>query len=175
MRFLKLWSVVLTLALGYAFVAPQGALPGTAGAAGIRTSGAVQAADQQIAVGRFRFRIVKVAFDTTATGFVPEDMGSNDLLMFVECELLSGRRDDFKGLTVVLDRGSGRRSKASILFSGGMMKALTALIVKSAAYDYRPANSNIAWAFVVHEAEGDFALIFPTGAVIDLAPWIEDR
>lgn len=175
MRSLALWSMVLPLCMSHAFAAPRAARPGSASTPGIRTSGTVQAADRQIAVGGFRFRIVRVAFDATATGFVPEDMGPKDRLMFVECELLSGHRDDFKGLTIVLDRGSGRRSRASVLFSGGMMKALTALTVKSASYDYRPANSNIAWAFVVQESEMDFSLIFPTGTAIELAPWIKDR
>lgn len=171
---------MILLCLAPGFAAPWGAQPGSAGTANqageadIRASQAVQAGDRLITVGRFRFRIVRVAFDTTATGFVPEGMGPKDLVMFVECELVSGRRDDFQSLTVVLDRGSGRRSKASVLFSGGMMKALTALAIETVSYAYRPKNSNIAWAFVVNETEADFTLIFPTGAGVDLAPWIKD-
>lgn len=184
MRPLKIWSIILPLCLNCALAASSGALQGPAGNVirvgrarepGVRKSQAAQAADQRITVGGFQFRIVRVAFDKTAMGFVPEGIGPKELLMFVECELLSGRRDDFKALSVLLDRGSGRRSKAAALFSGGMMKALTALAVKSASYDYRPAKSNVTWAFVVHEAEKDLALIFPTGPVVDLTPWIEDR
>lgn len=174
MRPLKFWSTILPLCLGGAFAAPPGAPPVPPGIA-LRRCEAVQAADRPITVGDLRFRIARVAFDTTATGFVPEDMGPKDLLMFVECELLSGRRDEFKSLALALDEGSGRRSGAAVLFSDGMMKALTALVLKSSSYSYQPADSSVAWAFVVHEDERDFSLVFPTGTVVDLGPWIEDR
>ena len=184
MRFFKLMSMILPLFVGDGLAALLGAHSEPVGIAfqlcdagvpGIGMSETVQAADRQITVGSFRFRIVRVAFDTTATGFVPEDLGPKDLLMFVECQLLSGNRDEFKGLSIVLDKGPGGRSRPVALFSEGMMKALTALTVKSASFDYRPADSNIVWAFIVQEAEGDFTLIFPTGTVVDLAPWIEGR
>lgn len=174
MRSLKFWSMILPLCLAGAFAAPSGAPPGPAGITSRRCE-AVQAADRPITVGDLRFRIVRIAFDTTATGFVPEDMGPKDLLMFVECELLSGRRDEFKALAIALDKGSGRRSGAAALFSDGMMKALTALTVKSSSYGYRPADSSVAWAFVVQEDERDFSLVFPAGIVVDLRPWIKDR
>ena len=126
--------------------------------------------DRLVAIGGFLFRIARVAFDTTAMGFVPEDMGPKDRLMFVEFELLSGNRDDFMGLAITLDSGRGRRSKAAALISGGMMKALSALTIKSASSRYRPDSTNIAWAFVVREGDRDFFLTFPTGDVVSLGP-----
>ena len=154
---------MILLGLGLIFAAlpgPQAVLPGP---------------DHHIAISGFLFRIARVAFDTTAMGFVPEDMGPKDQLMFVEFELLSGNRDDFKGLAITLDGGSGRRSKAAVLVSGGMMKALSALTIKSVSSRYRPENTNIAWAFVVQEVERDFFLTFPTGDVVSLAPLIKEN
>jgi hypothetical protein len=168
--------VVASLGVGLGYSAPTGAPARSAPAPQDQVRKALQAADRPWAVGPFRFRIARVAFDSTAMGFIPEGMAPGDRLIFVECELLSGDREDFKGLVLILRSGSGRRSKAAVLLSEGMMKALTALTIKASSYAYRPERSHIAWAFVVPEFERDFFLIFPTGTVIDLSPLIkEDR
>jgi hypothetical protein len=183
MRLVELGILIALPGLGFTFTAPPGMQAGSSGtdhqilAAPALMAWAqkvVQAGDLPITVGGFRFRIARVAFDTTAMGFVPEGMGPKDRLMFVEFELLSGNRDDFKGLMITLDKGSGRRTKAALLASGGMMKALSDLTIKSASSRYRPENENIAWAYVVQEGETDFFLTFPTGEVIGLAPLIKE-
>lgn len=172
MRLVELGVNITLLCLGFIFAAPEGTQTGS-----YNPSHKISmAGDLPISAGGFRFRIARVAFDTTAMGFVPEGMGPKDRLMFVEFELLSGNRDDFKGLVITVDRGSGRRAKAAVLASGGMMKALSDLTFKSVSIRYRPENANIAWAYVVQEDGTDFFLIFPTGEVIGLAPLIkEDR
>jgi hypothetical protein len=183
MRLVELRMKTMLLGLGFIFTVPPGLQAGSSGtdhqilvASALKAwaQKVVQAGDLPITIGGFRFRIARVAFDTTAMGFVPEDMGPKDLLMFVEFELLSGNRDDFKGLGITLDGGLGTRSKAAVLASGGMMKALSALTIKSLSSLYLPENANIAWAFVVKEGERDFFLTFPTGDVISLAPLIKE-
>lgn len=132
----------------------------------------VQAGDSPLCIGGFRFRIVRVGFDSSAMGFVPADMSPKERLIFVECELLSGNRYDFKNLEITLSSGSGQRSKAVVLISGGMMKALSSLTIADMSYSFQPENENIAWAYVVQESESDFFLTFPAGEVISLAPFI---
>ena len=169
MRLVKLGVNITLLCLGFIFAAPEG----TQTVSSSPNQKIFMAGDLPLSIGGFRFRIARVAFDSTAMGFVPEGMGPKGRLMFVEFELLSGNRDDFKGLMITLDRGSGRRAKAAVLASGGMMKALSDLTIKSVSFGYRPENANIAWAYVVQEGETDFFLIFPTGEVIGLAPRIK--
>lgn len=141
-----------------------------------RAQRSVRSGDSPMSIGGFLFRIARVAFDATAMGFVPENMGPKDRLMFIEFELLSGNRDDFMGLVITLSGGSGKRTKPAVLASGGLMKTLSAMTITSAPSRYRPENANIAWAYVVPEGERDFFLTFPTGDVVSLAPLIkEDR
>lgn len=134
---------------------------------------ALRAGDSPISVGAFRFRIVRAGFDATAMGFVPEDMSPQERLIFVEFELLSGNRDDFKGLELTVSGASGKKSKAAVLVSEGMMKALSALTMTNASPGFQPEKTNVAWAFVVQKDETDFSLAFPTGDVISLAPLLK--
>ena len=126
-------------------------------------------------VAGFKFRIVKIAFAASAMGFIPKDMASSDRLMFVEFELLSGNREDFKSLQIVVSYGPMRKLKAIALAEGGMMKMLSLMVMKNASSDYRPEKTNIAWAYVVPKGTTDFLLNFPTGEVISLAPLITEK
>ena len=132
------------------------------------------ASKSPIAVGDFQFRIVKVAFDRTAMGFVPEDMGPADWLMFVEFELLSGHPADFRKLQIVVSDGRGRKLKPVLLAAGDMIEMLSSMTMRNASSNYRPEATNIAWAYVVPERASVFCLNFPTGEVISLAPLIKD-
>jgi len=123
-----------------------------------------------MSIGAFRFRIVRVGYDATAMGFVPEDMSPKERLIFVEFELLSGNREDFKSLEITVSSASGKKSKAAVLVSGGMMKALLALTMTNISPGFQPEKANVAWAFVVQKDETDLSLAFPTGDVISLAP-----
>jgi hypothetical protein len=132
------------------------------------------AGDSPIAAAAFRFRIVRVAFDTTTMGFVPESLGPKERIFFVEFELLSGDREDFKNLLIILSDGSGRRAEPVALALGGAMKTLVPMTSRSGASHYRPDATSIAWAYVIQEGEREFFLTFPTGEIIDLAPLIRD-
>ncbi len=127
-----------------------------------------------IAVGDFQFRIIRVAFERTAMGFVPEDMGPTDWLMFVEFELLSGHPANFKKLQIVVSDGRGRKSKPVVLAACGMIEMLSPMTMTNTSSDYRPESTTIAWAYVVPERATVFYLNFPTGEVISLAPLIKD-
>jgi hypothetical protein len=124
-------------------------------------------------IGEFEFRIVEVAFDETAMGFATTDMGKNDKVMFVEFELLSGNKENFKNLEITVTYNQGQESKAVILTSGGLIKMLATVTIKSTPSEFRPKAQNIAWAYVVPKDATGFYLNFPNGDVIDLTPFIE--
>ncbi len=128
-----------------------------------------------LTVAGFQFRIVKIAFATSAMGFVPKDMASSERLMFVEFELLSGKREDFKSLQILVSHASVKKLKAVAVANGGMMKMLSPMTMKKASSDYRPEDTKIAWAYVVPKNKEDFLLHFPTGEVISLAPLIREK
>jgi hypothetical protein len=134
---------------------------------------AISASEASITIGDFKFRIVEVVFDKTAMGLVPVDMGADDQVMFVESELLAGNIEAFKSLEITVSHGSGRKSKAFILISGGMMQMLATVTMKGASSDYRPGEDNVTWAYVVPKGVHKLYLNFPTGEVIDLIPFIK--
>ncbi len=184
MRFVELGMMIVLLGRGGMVTELPGLQAGSSwpekqisAAAALRDGDqkALQAGDSPMSIGGFRFRIVRVGFDATAMGFVPEDMSPNERLMFVEFELLSGNRDEFKSLEITRSGGSGKRSKAAVLVSGGMMKALSALTLTSVSPVFQPEKANVTWAFVVQEGASDFFLTFPTGDVISLAPLIKNK
>jgi hypothetical protein len=134
---------------------------------------AVPASQSSITTGNFKFRIVRVGFDETAMGFVPANMGKGDQVMFVESELLTGNIEAFKSLEITVSHGSGQKSKAFILISGGMMQMLATVTMKGASSDYQPGEDNVTWAYVVPKGADKLYLNFPTGEVIDLIPFIK--
>jgi hypothetical protein len=133
---------------------------------------AIPALQSSITIGDFKFRIVGVVFDETAMGFVPVDMGADDQVMFVEFELLAGNKEAFKSLEITVSHGSGQKSKAVILISGGMMQMLATVTMKGDSSDYQPGENNIVWAYVVPKGVDKLYLNFPTGEVVDLTPFI---
>jgi hypothetical protein len=133
----------------------------------------IPASKESIGVGGIRFRIVKVAFDKTAIGFVPSKMGEDQQVLYVELQLLSGLKESFKNLDMILTDGSGQKSKAIILVSGNMIQMLSDVIWKGPSSEYRPKNDNIVWAYAVSKCADEFYLNFPKGEVIDLKPMIK--
>lgn len=133
----------------------------------------IPASRASIASGEFRFRIVTVAFEETAMGFAPSDMGPGDRVMLVEFKLLEGSRDSFKNLEVQATYAPDGKSSAVILIADGMVRMLSAVIMTGKSSDFRPAEDNVAWAFVVPGESVGFFLEFPTGETIDLSPLIK--
>ena len=128
---------------------------------------------ESITVGEIEFRIVKVAFDKTAMGFVPPKMSEDQQVMFVEIELLSGFKENFKDLDITVSSGFGQKKEAIILASGSIIQILSDVILKGSFSDYQPEKDNIAWAFVVPKSMDELYLNFPTGEIIDLKPFIK--
>jgi hypothetical protein len=133
---------------------------------------AVPASKESIAIGDFKFRVVKVVFDETAMGFVPVNMNAGNQVMFVEFELLTNNKDAFKGLEISVSNNSGQKSKAFILTSDGIIQMLSSVTVKGTSSNYQPGEDNITWAFVVPKGADKLYLNFPTGEVVDLTPFI---
>lgn len=133
---------------------------------------AIPASEASISIGDFKFRIVEVVFDKTAMGFTPVNMDKGDQVMFVEFELLAGNKEAFKSLEITVSHGSGQKSKAVILISGGMMQMLATVTMKGVSSDYQPGKDNIVWAYVVPKGVDKLYLNFPTGEVVDLTPFI---
>ncbi len=129
--------------------------------------------NESIKVGEIKFRIVNVAFDKTAMGFIPPKMSEDDQVMFVEIELLSGRRDKFKELDVTVSVGFDQKKEAIILASGNIIQVLSDVVPKGSFSDYRPEQDNFAWAFVVPRSVNELCLNLPTGEIIDLKPFIK--
>ena len=134
---------------------------------------AIPASKESITIGDFKFRISTVAFNKTAMGFIPVNMNEGDQVMFVEFELLEGSKESFIELEITVSCGSGQKSNAFILISGGMMKMLATVIMKRASSDYKPGKNNIAWAYVVPKSVDKLYLNFPSGEIVDLAPFIK--
>lgn len=133
---------------------------------------AIPTSEASITIGDFKFRIDEVALDKTAMGFAPVNMGKGDQVVFVEFELLAGDKDAFKSLEITVSYGSGQKSKAFILISGGMMQMLATVTMKGNSSDYQPGEYNVTWAYVVPKGVNELYLNFPTGEVIDLRPFI---
>jgi hypothetical protein len=120
-------------------------------------------------IGEFTFRIVEVAYDNTALGMAPSSMGSNDQIVWVEFELLSGDQTDFEGLQISLTDGS-QNSDAIILASNGMMQMLATVTMTGEKGKFTPSEDHIAWAYVFTKNAGELYLSFPSGEIIDLIP-----
>jgi len=140
--------------------------------AGTQAQKIIQASKESIEIGSFKFRIAKVAFDETAMGFVPFNMDEGDQVMFVEFELLSGSKEDFKSLEIRISNGSGLNANAFILISNGMTQMLATVTMRGVSSDYRPEEDSVVWAYVVSKDVDKLYLNFPTGEVVDLTPFI---
>jgi len=133
---------------------------------------AIPASQSSLAIGDFEFRVVEVVFDQTAMGFVPVDMGASDQVMFVEFELLTGSKEDFKSLEIRISNGSSLKANAFILISNGMTQMLATVTMKGVSSDYQPGEDNVTRAYVVPKGLDQLYLNFPTGEVVDLTPFI---
>jgi hypothetical protein len=142
-------------------------------AVGLQVQKAIPVSKSAITAGDFKFRVVEVVFDHTAMGFVPVDMDSNDQVMFVEVELLEGKKEDFKKFEITVSDGSGQKTNAFILISNGMMQMLATVTLKGISSDYQPGEDNIAWAYLVPKGSDKLILNFPTGEAIDLSPFLK--
>ncbi len=133
----------------------------------------IPASQSSITIGDFKFRIVRVVFAETAMGFVPVNIDANDQVMFVEFELLAGNKEAFKSLEVIVSHGSGQKSKAFILISGGMIQMLATVTMKGVSSDYQPGEDSVVWAYVVPKSVDKLYLNFPTGNRVDLTPLLK--
>jgi hypothetical protein len=131
---------------------------------------AISAAESEITVGEFTFRIVEVAYDKTALGMAPSNMGANDQIVWVEFELLSGDQTAFGSLQITLTDGSDQSSDAIILASNGMMQMLATVTMTGEKAKFTPGNESIAWAYVFPKNANELYLNFPSGEVVDLTP-----
>jgi hypothetical protein len=131
---------------------------------------AISAAESTITIGEFSFRIVEVAYDSTALGMAPSNMGSGDQIVWVEFELLSGDQSAFESLEITLTNGNGRSTDAVILASNGMMQMLATVTMTGKKANYTPDAENIAWAYVFPKSESELYLSFPSGEIVDLTP-----
>lgn len=134
---------------------------------------AIPASLESIALGGFKFRITEVAFDETAMGFVPVGLSEGDLMMFVEFELKEGDKNAFKSIEITVSCASGRKSKAVILTSDGIMQMLATVTLRNSTSAHEPVRDNITFVYVVPKDADGLHLYFPTGETIDLAPLIK--
>ena len=130
---------------------------------------AISAADPEITIGEFTFRVIAVGYDSIALGMAPSSMGAGDQIVWVECELLSGDQAAFESLEIVLTDGS-QNSDAIILASNGMMQMLATVTMTGKQGKFIPDEQNIAWAYVFSKTAVELTWIFPSGEVIDLTP-----
>jgi hypothetical protein len=126
--------------------------------------------EETITIGGFSFHIVEVAYDSTALGMAPSNMGASDQIVWVEFELLSGDQTAFESLEITLTNGSGQSSDAIILASNGMMQMLATVTITGQKANYTPEEQNIAWAFVFPKSVVELYLNFPSGEIVDLTP-----
>jgi len=140
---------------------------------GRHTQAAISASNAAMTIGGFTFRIVGIAFDKTALGFVPVDIDAGDEVMFIEIDLLSGSRESFRNLRLTVASPSGRKMNPIIMASEGMLKTFAAVSMKGVSSGYQPGKSNIAWAFAVPRGTAELFLNFGTGEVVDLSPLIK--
>ena len=134
---------------------------------------AIPASRESMAIGGFIFRIASVTFDETAMDFVPVGMSEGDRVMFVEFELLEGDKDFFKDLEITASCASGRKSKAFILTSGGIMQMLATVTLRNSGSIHEPGRDNITFVYAVPKGADGLHLNFPTGETIDLTPLIK--
>ena len=130
---------------------------------------AISAADPEITIGEFTFRIIAVGYDSTALGMAPSNMGAGDQIIWVECELLSGDQSAFESLEITLTDG-WHSSDAIILASNGMMQMLATVTMTGKQGKFIPDEQNIAWAYVFPKNAINLTWIFPSGEVVDLTP-----
>jgi hypothetical protein len=133
----------------------------------------IPASRESMAIDGFKFRIAAVTFDETAMGFVPVGMSEGDRVMFVEFEVLEDSKDSFKDLEITISCASGRKSKAFILTSGGIMQMLATVTLRNSGSTHEPGKDNITFVYAVPKGADGLHLHFPTGETIDLAPLIK--
>lgn len=119
------------------------------------------------------FRIAAVAFDDTAMGFVPPDMGADERALFVEFELFTGDVESFKDLQMEVSCDSGQKFKPVLLTADGVVKMLAAVTMKTTSGFYRPESHHVAWVYIVPQGTEKYQLNFPDGKVCDLSPLIK--
>jgi hypothetical protein len=124
-------------------------------------------------ISGFTFRIAAVAFDETAMGFVPPDMGPNEQALFVEFELLAGDKESFKDLEMEVWCDPGQEIKPVLLTADSVVKMLAAVTMKATSGFYRPESHYITWVYIVPREAEKFQLNFPDGKVFDLSPLIK--
>ena len=76
---------------------------------------AISAADPEITIGEFTFRVIAVGYDSTALGMAPSSMGAGDQIVWVECELLSGDQAAFGDLHRITDNFPARGRAVAVL------------------------------------------------------------
>ncbi len=124
-------------------------------------------------IAEHTFRVAAVAFDETAMGFVPPDMGPDEHALFVEFELFSGNKENFKALEIEVSCASDRNIGPVLLTADGVVKMLAAVTVKTTSGFYRPEDHYIAWVFIVPREAEKLQLNFPNGKVLDLSPLLK--
>jgi hypothetical protein len=134
---------------------------------------AIPASREAMAIGGFKFRIAGVTFDETAMGFVPVGMSEGDRMMFVEFELQEGDKKTFKNLEITVSCASGRKSKAIILTSDGIMQMLATVTLRNSGSTHEPGRDNITFVYAVPKGADGLHRHFPAGETIDLTPLIK--
>ncbi len=121
------------------------------------------------------FRIAAVAFDETAMGFVPPDMGPDEQALFVEFELFAGDEENFKDMEMEVSCDPGQKIKPILLTADGVVKMLATVTIKATSGFYQPKSHYIAWVYIVPREAKKFQLNFPDGRVYDLSPLIKKK
>lgn len=124
-------------------------------------------------IAEHTFRVAAVAFDETAMGFIPPDMGADEHALFVEFELFVGNKEHFKDLEMEVSYAPGRNIAPVLLTADGVVKMLATVTMKATSGYYRPESHYIAWAFIVPREAEKFQLNFPNGKILDLSPFIK--
>jgi hypothetical protein len=134
---------------------------------------AIPASQESIEIGEFSFGIVKTASEGSVMGMKPNGMKSNDRILFVEFELLSGDRGNFEGLELSLEDASGVSSDPIALITSGQIRTLTSMSLTGESTFYKPNPENVTWAFVAAKNVEELYLVFPGGEKVDLSPLLK--
>jgi len=123
---------------------------------------------ESISINGFTCVLTAVVLDETAMGFVPANMTESEKIIWVEFKLLSGDREGFKQLGLLLDYGAEQKAKPCLLFSRNVTKMLATVTLKSTAAFYKPKQESIAWAFMLPKNLEKLVITFPSGTSLDL-------
>jgi hypothetical protein len=130
----------------------------------------IPASQESITIGEFEFRVVRIAHDEAIFGMVPNNMGNDDQILFVEFALTAGDNEAFANLMPAIVLESGLKQQAAAWIGDKTTHTLTDMTYTGAASQFSPTEALVALAYVIPQRPGTLLLEFSLGVLIDLMP-----